>query len=149
MNCILLELFELPKEMKALVRLTSTSEKTSLLRLRRLTVLIELLINLPPAWESAEVAIVYEKVCVDFSADVGRVCGFFWVRAVHSIGLNTTVYHELVRFPEGAAMSVGPEDNSVAVVLKHLNGFNSKRLGPSYLWVGIFNNSTVEIYCYE
>ena len=135
--------------MKALVKLTSTAEKASPPWFRRLTVLVELLINLPPTRESPEVAVVDEEVCMDFSAYIRRMRGFFWVRAVHCIGFNTTVYHELVRFLECAAVSIRPQDNSMAVVMEHLNGFNSKWLGLTHLWVGIFNNSAVEIYCYE
>jgi len=84
--------------MKVRVRLTSVSEKASLLGFRSLTVIIELLINLSPSRESAKVAVVNEEVCIDFSTYVRRVWSFFWVRAVYCIGFNTTVYHELVCF---------------------------------------------------
>ena len=77
--------------MKVMVRLTSTSEKTSLPRFRCLAVFVKLLVDLSPARKSSEVAVVNEEVGVDFSADVGRVGSFFWVRAVHCIGFNTTV----------------------------------------------------------
>ncbi len=59
----------LPKMIKVL-QLTSTSEKASLLRFRRFTVFIQLLIDLPPTRKPAEVAVVNEQVCMDFSAYV-------------------------------------------------------------------------------
>ena len=95
--------------MKVLAGLTSTSEKASPLRFRRLTVLVEFLIDLTPARESAEVTVVDEQVCIDLTANIRRVRSLFWVRAVHCIRLNTTIYHELVCFLEGATMSVRPK----------------------------------------
>ena len=135
--------------MKALVKLTSTAEKASPPWFRRLTILVELLINFPPSRESAEITVIDEEVCIDLATHVCRVGSFFWVRAVHCIRLYTTVYHELVCFLECAAVSVRPKYNTMTVVLEHLNGFYSKRLGLTYLWVSVFNNSAVEIYCYE
>ena len=75
--------------------LPSSPKKSSILRFWRLAVLIQLLINLAPTWESAEVAVVNEEVCVDFSAYVGGVCGFFRVRSVHCVWRDALVLHEL------------------------------------------------------
>ena len=53
---------------------------------------VEVLVDLAPAWEAAEVAVVYEEVGVDFAADVGRVGIFFWVRAVDGVGRDATFF---------------------------------------------------------
>ena len=94
--------------MKILAGLSSTSEKTSLLRFRRLTVLVQLLVDLPPAWESAEVAVVNEEACMNFSAYIGRMRGFFRVGTVYGIGWNALVFHELYGVLKFGAVAVSP-----------------------------------------
>ena len=90
------------------MRLTSSSEKASPPWFRRLTVLVQFLIDLPPTWKTAEVAIVYEEVCMDFSADIGGVVSFFWVGTVHGIRRDAVVLHELHSVLKFRAVAVGP-----------------------------------------
>ena len=90
------------------MRLTSSSEKASPPWFRRLTVLVQFLIDLPPTWKTAEVAIVYEEVRMDFSADVGGVRGFFRVGTVHGIRQDAVVLHELYGVLKFSAVTVGP-----------------------------------------
>jgi len=53
---------------------------------------VEVLVDLAPAWEAAEVAVVYEEVGVDFAADVGRVGIFFRVGAVDGVGRDAALF---------------------------------------------------------
>ena len=53
---------------------------------------VEVLVDLTPAREAAKVAVVYEEVGVDFSADVGRVGIFFWVGAVDGVGRDAAFF---------------------------------------------------------
>ena len=135
--------------MNVLVQLTSTSEKTSLPRFRCLTVLVQLLVDLSPARKTAEIAVVDKEVCMDFSADIGWVGSFFWVRAVDRVRRDPLIFHELNGVLKFRPVAVRPKYDTMTVVLKHLNSFYSKWFGLAYLWVSVFNNSTVEIYCYE
>ena len=91
-----------------LARLSSASEKTSLPRFRCLAVFVQLLIDLPPARESAEVAVVDEKVCMDFSANIRGVGRLFWVGTVHRIGRDAVVFHELYGVLKFRAVAVSP-----------------------------------------
>ena len=91
-----------------LARLSSTSEKASPPWFRRLTVLVQFLIDLPPTWKTAEVAVVYEEVSMDFSAYVGRMRGFFRVGTVHGIRRHAIVLHELYGVLKFGAVTVGP-----------------------------------------
>jgi len=115
----------------------------------RIRLFVELLINLPPTWKTAEVAVVDEEVCVDFPAYIGGVRGFFWVGTVYGIRRDTVVLHELYGVLKFGAVAVGPKNEAVAVVLEHLEGFYRERLGFTYPRVFVFDNGAVEIYCYE
>ena len=53
---------------------------------------MEVLVDLAPAWEAAEVAVVYEEVGVDFTADVGRMGIFFRVGAVDGVGRDAAFF---------------------------------------------------------
>ena len=57
--------------------LSAAAKPTFLFWQWRIRLFVELLINLAPTWKTAEVAVVYEEVCMDFSADIGGVRGFF------------------------------------------------------------------------
>ena len=69
----------------------SAAEPTFLL-LWRFAGFVEVLVDLAPAWEAAEVAVVYEEVGVDFAADVGRVRLFFRVGAVDGVGRDAALF---------------------------------------------------------
>ena len=135
--------------MKILKGLTPTSEKASLLRFWCLTVLIQLLIDLAPTRKSSKVAIVDEEVCMDFSTYIRRVRGFFRIRSVDCIWRYALVLHEFNCVLKLGAVAVGPKDKPMAIVLKHSQGFNRKRLGLANGGVFIFDNGPVKVYCYE
>ena len=74
----------------------------------RIRLFVELLINLAPSWKSAEVAVVDEEVCMDFSTYIRRMRGFFWVGTVHRIRRDAVVLHELHSVLKFRAVAVGP-----------------------------------------
>ena len=100
--------------------LSAAAKPTFLFWQWRIRLFVELLINLAPTWKTAEVAIVYEEVCMDFSADIGGVVSFFWVGTVHGIRRHAIVLHELYGVLKFGAVAVGPNNEAVAVVLEHL-----------------------------
>ena len=88
--------------------LSAAAKPTFLFWQWRIRFLVELLINLAPAWESAEVAVVDEQVCMDFSAYIGRMRGFFWVGTVHGIRRDAVVLHELYGVLKFGTVTIGP-----------------------------------------
>ena len=88
--------------------LSAAAKPTFLFWQWRIRFLVELLINLAPAWESAKITVVDEEVCMDFSTYIRRMRGFFRVRAIHRIRRDAVVLHELYGVLKFGAVTVSP-----------------------------------------
>ena len=130
-------------------QLSASSKPTFFLWCWCLTLFVELLIDHSPSWKSTKVSVVDEEVCMDLSRYIIRVGSFFRITTIYSIWRDALIVEELDRFIKFSAVSVGPENDAMPVVLEHLEGFNSEGFGLTYGGVFVFDDGAVKIYCYE
>ena len=102
-----------------------------------------------PIRQAAQITVVDEHVDLELAREMGVVIGgLLGVVAIHCVKLQTTLATILYGFVEEFSLADRPENQTVAILAKHLKGVDGEGNLFAYPWVFMGNYCTVEINCY-
>ena len=103
-----------------------------------------------PVGKTANITVVDEEVGLQLAGEVGIVVsgllGIVTVGCVEFYAALTTPLESLV---EKLALATGPEDEAMAVLDEHLEGFGGEGALLTDLRIAVLDDRPVKIYCYN
>lgn len=108
------------------------------------------LVNLTPIGQSANVAVVNEKICLYLAGEMVVIFDLlFRIIFVNGVKLDTALTTPVDGVLEELTLSYAPKNELVVFFNEHLQCFGCKWNFVSYVWVSVRYNCSVKVYCYN